>query len=189
METPGWPTSWTPPRGNKRRGPIAKPPAAKSSGRLCLKKSGVCRFFEVSMAPLRLRRGRGAMQGNPLRSKAVCNLPYPPGAFSCPFGIIRLAPPNPIRADRGGSPVRKGVGGSRLGGAQRPLRTALQPPNRRIFSTGRLFAPLLLHLLLQAHQVYPGQAVETGGDDARLPEAQLGVKPAGYLVAGVGVDA
>ena len=42
------------------------------------------------MAPLRLRRGRGAMQGNPLRSKAVCNLPYPQGPSLVPSGQFTL---------------------------------------------------------------------------------------------------
>ena len=48
---------------------------------------------------LRLRRGQGAMQGNPCYARLFADLPYTPqGAFSCPFGTIHLVPPNPMKA-------------------------------------------------------------------------------------------
>ena len=63
------------------------------------RKSGLRHFFEVCIAPLRLRRGQGAMQGNPCYARLFADLPYTPqGAFSCPFGTIHLVPPNPIKA-------------------------------------------------------------------------------------------
>ena len=63
------------------------------------RKSGLRHFFEVFIAPLRLRRGQGAMQGNPCYARLFADLPYTPqGAFSCPFGTIHLVPPNPIKA-------------------------------------------------------------------------------------------
>ena len=68
------------------------------------RKSGLRHFFEVFIAPLRLRRGQGAMQGNPCYARLFADLTRTPqGAFSCPFGTIHLTPPNPIRADRGRS--------------------------------------------------------------------------------------
>ena len=60
---------------------------------------GLRQFFEVFIAPLRLRRGQGAMQGNPCYARLFADLPYTPqGAFSCPFGTIHLVPPNPMKA-------------------------------------------------------------------------------------------
>ena len=68
------------------------------------RKSGLRHFFEVFIAPLRLRRGQGAMQGNPCYARLFADLTRTPqGAFSCPFGTIHLVSPNPIRADRGRS--------------------------------------------------------------------------------------
>ena len=62
------------------------------------RKSGLRHFFEVFIPPLRLRRGQGAMQGNPCYARLFADLPYTPqGAFSCPFGTIHLVPPNPIK--------------------------------------------------------------------------------------------
>ena len=48
------------------------------------RKSGLRHFFEVFIAPLRLRRGQGAMQGNPCYARLFADLPY--------------MPPNPIKA-------------------------------------------------------------------------------------------
>ena len=48
------------------------------------RKSGASHFFEVCIAPLRLRRGQGAMQGNPCYARLFADLPY--------------MPPNPIKA-------------------------------------------------------------------------------------------
>ncbi len=63
------------------------------------RKSGEGHFFKDSMAPLRLRRGQGAMRRQGFLR--ICHTPQ--RAFSCPYGTIRLTPPNPIRADRGRS--------------------------------------------------------------------------------------
>ena len=69
------------------------------AGPVGCRKSGLRHFFEVFIAPLRLRRGQGAMQGNPCYARLFADLPYTPqGAFSCPFGTIHLVPPNPIKA-------------------------------------------------------------------------------------------
>ena len=48
------------------------------------RKSGLRHFFEVFIAPLRLRRGQGAMQGNPCYARLFADLPY--------------MPPNPMKA-------------------------------------------------------------------------------------------
>ncbi len=58
-----------------------KPPQRAASG---CRKSGLRHFFEVFIAPLRLRRGQGAMQGNPCYARLFADLPY--------------MPPNPIKA-------------------------------------------------------------------------------------------
>ena len=63
--------------------------APKSAGRIpCrrsgCRKSGLRHFFEVFIAPLRLRRGQGAMQGNPCYARLFADLPY--------------MPPNPMKA-------------------------------------------------------------------------------------------
>ena len=59
---------------------LATPNAANAGCR----KSGLRHFFEVCIAPLRLRRGPGAMQGNPCDARLFADLPY--------------MPPNPIKA-------------------------------------------------------------------------------------------
>ncbi len=48
------------------------------------RKSGLRHFFEVFIAPLRLRRGQGAMQGNPCYARLFADL-------------TRMSP-NPIKA-------------------------------------------------------------------------------------------
>ena len=69
------------------------------------RKSGLRHFFEVFIAPLRLRRGQGAMQGNPCYARLFADLTRTPqGAFSCPFGTIHLVSPNPIIASVGAKP-------------------------------------------------------------------------------------
>ena len=69
------------------------------------RKSGLRHFFEVFIAPLRLRRGQGAMQGNPCYARLFADLTRTPqGAFSCPFGTIHLVSPNPIIASGGCGP-------------------------------------------------------------------------------------
>ena len=54
------------------------------------RKSGLRHFFEVFIAPLRLRRGQGAMQRNPCYARLFADLPY--------------TPPNPIIASGGCGP-------------------------------------------------------------------------------------
>ena len=54
------------------------------------RKSGLRHFFEVSIAPLRLRRGQGAMQGNPCYARLFADL-------------TRMSP-NPIKASVGAKP-------------------------------------------------------------------------------------
>ena len=103
------------------------------------RKSGLRHFFEVFIAPLRLRRGQGAMQRNPCYARLFADLPY--------------TPPNPIIASGGQSRAPPVAGGARRkpseqgsarkaprADAARPLRTALRPPNPRGFFD-RLKAP------------------------------------------------
>ena len=111
------------------------------------RKSGLRHFFEVFIAPLRLRRGQGAMQGNPCYARPFADLTRTPqGAFSCPFGTIHLVSPNPIKASGGQSRAPPVAGEARRkpseqgsarkaprADAARPLRTALRPPNPRGF--------------------------------------------------------
>ena len=103
-------------------------------GRLAVgcRKSGLRHFFEVFIAPLRLRRGQGAMQGNPCYARLFADLPY--------------MPPNPIKASGGQSRAPPVAGEARRkpseqgsarkaprADAARPLRTALRPPNPQGF--------------------------------------------------------
>ena len=100
--------------------------------RLGCRKSGLRHFFEVFIAPLRLRRGQGAMQRNPCYARLFADLPY--------------TPPNPIIASGGQSRAPPVAGGARRkpseqgsarkaprADAARLLRTALRPPNPRGF--------------------------------------------------------
>ena len=94
------------------------------------------------MAPLRLRRGQGAMQRNPCCARLFADLPHTPqGAISCPFGTIHLVSPNPMKASGGRSralPVADEArrkpseqGSARKApraDAARSLQTALRPP-------------------------------------------------------------
>ncbi len=99
------------------------------------RKSGLRHFSEVFIAPLRLRRGQGAMQGNPCYARLFADLPY--------------MPPNPIiasggkaerrqwREERGGSPVSKGAPGRPHGPTQRDLcELHCGPRTPKGFSTG-----------------------------------------------------
>ena len=107
---------------------LATPNAANAGCR----KSGLRHFFEVFIAPLRLRRGQGAMQRNPCYARLFADLPY--------------TPPNPIIASGGQSRAPPVAGGARRkpseqgsarkaprADAARPLRTALRPPNPQGF--------------------------------------------------------
>ncbi len=64
--------------------------AASAALRTGCRKSGLRHFFEVFIAPLRLRRGQGAMQRNPCYARLFADLPY--------------TPPNPIIASGGYGP-------------------------------------------------------------------------------------
>ena len=110
------------------------------------RKSGLRHFFEVFIAPLRLRRGQGAMQGNPCYARLFADLPY--------------TPPNPIIASGGQSRAPPVAGGARRkpseqGSARkaprpdaaRPLRTALRPPNPRGFFDSQNGAWTMLRFL------------------------------------------
>ena len=72
------------------RGPFA-PPMLWFAG---CRKSGLRHFFEVFIAPLRLRRGQGAMQGNPCYARLFADL-------------TRMSP-NPIKASGGCGPRTPG---------------------------------------------------------------------------------
>ena len=106
--------------------------AASAALRTGCRKSGLRHFFEVFIAPLRLRRGQGAMQRNPCYARLFADLPY--------------TPPNPIIASGGQSRAPPVAGGARRkpseqgsarkaprADAARPLRTALRPPNPQGF--------------------------------------------------------
>ena len=69
---------------------LSRPPGDGSGCR----KSGLRHFFEVFIAPLRLRRGQGAMQGNPCYARLFADL-------------TRMSP-NPIKASGGCGPRTPG---------------------------------------------------------------------------------
>ena len=77
------------------------------------RKSGLRHFFEVFIAPLRLWRGQGAMQGNPWSARLFSHLPHTPrgGTFA------RLPAPSAQPTRRAGARPRPGGGG---GGVWRP---------------------------------------------------------------------
>ena len=117
-----------------------KKPAHPSMRRLGCRKSGLRHFSEVFIAPLRLRRGQGAMQRNPCYARLFADLPY--------------TPPNPIIASGGGGPrTPKGFStGAGAGGPLAPLprlfvwrpgaRTAPGPAKRRRPPSGRCGLPI-----------------------------------------------
>ena len=103
-------------------------------GRLAVgcRKSGLRHFFEVFIAPLRLRRGQGAMQGNPCYARLFADLPYtPPNPIIASGGQSR-APPVAGEARRKPSEQGSARKAPRADAA-RPLRTALRPPNPQGF--------------------------------------------------------
>ncbi len=146
------------------------------------RKSGLRHFFEVFIAPLRLRRGQGAMQGNPCYARLFADLTRTPqGAFSCPFGTIHLVSPNPIIASGGQSRAPPVAGEARRkpseqgsarkaprADAARLLRTALRPPNPRGFFDrlrphGGSMGPLLVFLWGERLTPLPAGMPEPGG--------------------------
>ena len=98
----------THPPDGKRRG-------AGGGGAGC-RKSGLRHFFEVFIAPLRLRRGQGAMQGNPCYARLFADL-------------TRMSP-NPIKASGGCGPRTPGgfSTGCKGGGLRPPPLCALRAP-------------------------------------------------------------
>ena len=124
-------------RGGRRLGakrPERARPGPKAPGSLSgCRKSGLRHFFEVFIAPLRLRRGQGAMQRNPCYARLFADL-------------TRMSP-NPIKASGGQSRAPPVAGGARRkpseqgsarkaprADAARPLRTALRPRTPKGFS-------------------------------------------------------
>ena len=73
---------------------ISKGPMEPPWGLSACRKSGLRHFFEVFIAPLRLRRGQGAMQGNPCYARLFADL-------------TRMSP-NPIKASGGCGPRTPG---------------------------------------------------------------------------------
>ena len=102
-------------RGGRRQGakrPERARPGPKAPGALSgCRKSGLRHFFEVFIAPLRLRRGQGAMQGNPCYARLFADL-------------TRMSP-NPIIASGGCGPrtpkvFSTGCAGAGAKGPRRP---------------------------------------------------------------------
>ena len=104
------------------------------------------------MAPLRLRRGQGAMQGNPCYARLFADLPYTPrGPSLVPSGQFTLCRQIRSKPPWGQSRAPPVAGGARRkpseqgsarkaprADAARPLRTACRTPGPRGFSTGWL---------------------------------------------------
>ena len=97
------------------------------------RKSGLRHFFEVFIAPLRLRRGQGAMQGNPCYARLFADL-------------TRMSP-NPIKASGGCGPRTPGGFFDSLGPGKVPLpglrsfRRGSSPEKAPLGSPARLQAP------------------------------------------------
>ena len=81
------------------------------------RKSGLRHFFEVFIAPLRLRRGQGAMQGNPCYARLFADL-------------TRMSP-NPIKASGGCGPRTPGGFSTDWILKGFIIRARLQPGNKR----------------------------------------------------------
>ena len=136
------------------------------------RKSGLRHFFEVFIAPLRLRRGQGAMQGNPCYARLFADLPY--------------TPPNPIIASGGQSRAPPVAGGARRkpseqgsarkaprADAARPLRTALRPPNPQGFLDKLASRPLGgLLSFLSGSSGHPGGRRRLAAGGPRPPAAK-----------------
>ena len=92
------------------------------------RKSGLRHFFEVFIAPLRLRRGQGAMQRNPCYARLFADLPY--------------TPPNPIIASGGCGPrTPKGFSTGWDGCPCSHLFICLRPSVSTIQDTNPIFPP------------------------------------------------
>ena len=102
--------------------------AASAALRTGCRKSGLRHFFEVFIAPLRLRRGQGAMQRNPCYARLFADLPYTPPNPIITSGGQSRAPPVAGEARRKPSEQGSARKAPRADAA-RPLRTALRPPN------------------------------------------------------------
>ena len=132
------------------------------------RKSGLRHFFEVFIAPLRLRRGQGAMQRNPCYARLFADLPY--------------TPPNPIIASGGQSRAPPVAGGARRkpseqgsarkaprADAARPLRTALRPPSPQGFLDKLKPAENTAGFSLLPHAVAASPSYWPPGRQGRLP--------------------
>ncbi len=108
------------------------------------RKSGLRHFFEVFLAPLRPRRGQGAMQGNPCYARLFADLTRTPqGAFSCPFGTIHLVSSNPIKASVGAKPSAASAGFSTAAkrATQSPAPRSTGPGNQSMVGRDAATAP------------------------------------------------
>ena len=100
------------------------------------RKSGLRHFFEVFIAPLRLWRGQGAMQGNPWSARLFSHLPHTPrgGTFA------RLPAPSAQPTRRAGARPRPGGGAAAFGG-RGPLAPGL--PNQMAGAGPKAPAPAI----------------------------------------------
>ncbi len=102
------------PRGGGGRAKRAQSRGGALGPRPCFgcRKSGLRHFFEVFIAPLRLRRDQGAMQRNPCYARLFADLPYTlpnpiiasggcgprtPKGFSTGLGTAKFAVPLALR--------------------------------------------------------------------------------------------
>ena len=122
--------------------------AAVYAAATACRKTGLTPLFRDFHGALAPTARAGSHAGKPLLRKAFCGFAvHPQGAFSCPFGTIHLAPPNPIIASGGQSRAPPVAGGARRkpseqgsarkaprADAARPLRTALRPRTPKGFS-------------------------------------------------------
>ena len=108
------------------------------------RKSGLRHFFEVFIAPLRLRRGQGAMQGNPCYARLFADLtrmspnpiiasggcgPRAPRGFSTSWGAAHFhAPPLFPCSSRGPDPLAPWMAAGGRGAAAFGGRGAYGPP-------------------------------------------------------------
>ena len=111
------------------------------------RKSGLRHFFEVFIAPLRLRRGQGAMQRHPCYARHFADLPYTPpnpiiASGGCGPRTPKGFPPNPIIASGGCGPrTPKGFSTGWDGCPCSHLFICLRPSVSTIQDTNPIFPP------------------------------------------------
>ena len=105
------------------------------------RKSGLRHFFEVFIAPLRLRRDQELCRGNPCYARLLQDLTRTPGHIlslrdnspcvakseKASVGGKSRAPP--VAGERGGKPSEQGSARRPHGRRSATLRTALRPPS------------------------------------------------------------